>query len=98
MKKIEKMHSIFGCFDGQKCKGCNHFTRYGYHNRTLSKCLIYGDTRSSASDWSGRYTACGLFNKDYYSERSIMEMSFGRKKPIEIEGQIGLDFGGNNDD
>lgn len=64
LKKIEEMHSRFGTADG-KCKDCSNFRRYNYRGKGYSKCRAYGISLSAATDWNGRNTACGLFNKDY---------------------------------
>ena len=65
LRKIDLMHNQFGFSPGHKCKECSHFSREKYHDYAYSKCAVYGQTQSAASDWSGRYDACGMFNKEY---------------------------------
>lgn len=64
-RKIQYMWMRFGNVNDHKCKECCHFTRFKYHDYKYSKCRVYGDTASQATDWSGRNIACGMFNKPY---------------------------------
>ena len=97
MKNVERMYELFGYSEG-KCKDCTYFLEYRYHNRAVRKCEIYGDTRSSASDWAGRNEACGLFpDKPYNGDREVIKIN--KKKQIEdsqIEGQMCLFDGGEH--
>lgn len=97
LRKIELMYSFFE-IDNEKrqCKECSHFKSYMYRDKYYRKCDIYGDTRSEASDWSGKYISCGMFNKEYKGEAIInfVERSCGKKLPEEpIEGQISFEEG-----
>ena len=65
LTKIDAMHYRFGEDTEHRCKDCSNFTRYRYHDYMYSKCAVYGDSRSSATDWNGRNTACGKFNMPY---------------------------------
>ena len=87
IRKIDLMHRIFGFSPGNKCKDCDNLVRGKYHTRMLTKCEVYGLTHSEASDWSGRYDACGMFNKEYHGN-AIIRMVNTRPDPAEpIEGQ-----------
>lgn len=88
-RKIDLMHDKFGYGNGI-CKGCKHFERFEYHNKAYRKCAVYGITSSSASDWSGKYKACGLYNKEYKGDKPIISLITAKKDDGPIEGQISL--------
>lgn len=87
LKKIDLMHRIFGSDDAKKCGDCNHFVQGMYHDRILRKCECYGLTHSEASDWAKKWTACGLFGKEY-SGNPIIRMNEKIYSRVEIDGQI----------
>lgn len=83
-KKNELMRQLFGACEGHVCKECSNFTTGRYTDKTLRKCRVYGLTHSEASDWAGRWPACGMFN---------MRRGGGRRTslpPEPLEGQITL--------
>lgn len=63
LRKIALMHRLFGVSDGHTCRECSNFVKGKYHDRMLYKCKVYGMTHSAASDWAGRWQACGAFNQ-----------------------------------
>lgn len=87
IRKIDLMHREFGFSPGHKCKECDNFVHGRYRSRTLSKCDIYGCTHSEASDWSGRYDACGMFNKAWNGNPIIRLVRGTPKANDQIEGQ-----------
>lgn len=89
LRKIDLMHNQFGFSPGHKCKECSHFSREKYHDYAYSKCAVYGQTQSAASDWSGRYDACGMFNKEYNGGDIIRLVRPSRNSIINVplEGQ-----------
>ena len=87
IRKIELMHREFGFSPGNKCKTCDHFLHGRYRSRYLSKCEVYGLTHSEASDWSGRYDACGMYNQEYHGNEIIRLVKGYPTPPDEIEGQ-----------
>ena len=89
LRKIDKMHSLFGVKIGEKCKDCMHLK--GGVNQ-YRKCEIYGDSASEATDWALKYTACGLWNEDYNGSIPIVRLNKGRVKKLEeqISGQMSL--------
>ena len=87
LKKINDMHFRFGKSDG-RCKECSNFSRYRYRDHKYSKCRVYGITLSAATDWNGRYEACGLFNKDYKG-KPIIDLRHPRKEEKE-DNQMSL--------
>lgn len=89
-RKQDLMYSLFGQADGQ-CKGCEHFIRFKYHDKNRRKCEVYGDTRSEASDWAGKWQACGLFPDKPYNGRPVIEIvkrGQSKQEPMQCEGQI----------
>lgn len=95
IRKISLMHRIFGISDGRKCRECSNFIKGKYHDRTLCKCRVYGMTHSEASDWAGRWLACGMFNKTWDKQPVMREVVQERKQKktdnSPMEGQISLE-------
>lgn len=90
VRKIDLMHQMFGKTEGL-CKDCSHYKRYHYRDKPYRKCEVYGITNSEASDWVGRYQACGLFNKKYSGNDVIRLVSPGRRNEViqePLEGQV----------
>lgn len=92
-RKIDLMHLVFGKKSGKGqfiCGECSNFIRYRYGNKFFRKCVVYGDTRSEASDWAKKYEACGMFNQEY-NGRLIIELvkhnSCAVPEPL-LDGQI----------
>lgn len=67
--KIDLMHQQFGVCDGHACRECRNFVPGDYHGKTLRKCTVYGLTHSEATDWAGRWLACGMFGREYTAGR-----------------------------
>lgn len=92
MRKIALMHRIFGVSEGRTCRECSNFVKGKYHDRTLCKCRVYGMTHSEASDWAGRWLACGAFNMGISRLPVIREVIPDRNKQeadnMPIDGQI----------
>ena len=88
MRKIERMHDLFGVTPNEKCKSCYHLK--GGVNE-YRKCEIYGRSASEATDWALKYDACGMWNKPY-SGGPIVRLNKGRVKvpEMQVEGQISL--------
>lgn len=86
------MHKLFGTAEG-KCKDCEHYSTFKYHDKSYRKCEVYGITQSESSDWKAGYEACGLFpNKEKPYGRDIIELRIGAKKKTEeqVDGQMTL--------
>ena len=90
IRKIDLMHREFGFSPGNRCKTCQHFCRGRYHDYMYSKCKVYGITNSEASDWSGRYDACGMYNKEYSGGDIIRLVRPGAATDVPIAGQMAL--------
>lgn len=94
IKKIEAMHREYGENEGAICRNCCNFDMYNVGNRCVSKCAAYGVTNSTASDWNGLNTACGLYNTPFDKGKSTPLTLVSRKADgvkaddIQCEGQI----------
>lgn len=89
LRKIDLMRRTFGSLPGHTCTECTHFRRGRYHDKGRRKCDIYGMTHSEASDWTGNWEACGMYNMPY-AGRHIIEIvthSASRPEPP-IDGQV----------
>lgn len=82
MKKIDRMHKLFGVCEEHTCKECSNYIRIRYRDKMLRKCQVYGLTHSEASDWAGKWTACGMFNQEY-GGRPVIEIR--PEQPQELE-------------
>lgn len=93
MKKIDLMHATFG-IDPQcrKCRDCPCLVRVSPTSRAFYKCSVYGKSSSEATDWAGKWMACGRFGKPLEpGERTVLYMTMGNNRnPAEgpIPGQI----------
>lgn len=65
LRKLELMHAQFGRCEGHTCGECRNLRSIRYRGMSLRKCAVYGLTHSEASDWAKRWTACGMFGKEY---------------------------------
>lgn len=92
LRKIDRMHELFGVKAGEKCKDCMHLQ--GGVNE-YRKCDVYGISAASSTDWCLKYSACGLFNEVYSGDVPIVKLNRGgvAKEEIQIDGQMDL-FGG----
>ena len=90
IRKINLMHRIFGVCDGHTCRECSNFVKGKYHNRTLRKCKVYGMTHSEATDWAGRWQACGAFNREIGGKPVMREVRPERREPdnTPLDGQM----------
>lgn len=90
-RKIAVMHKLFGITEGMKCGDCVYLLTF-QQSRRWFKCSVYGCTHSVSSDWTKKWTACGLFNKPVpkgYS--SIIRTLRNNPKKIEpVDGQIDI--------
>ena len=64
LKKIDAMHKQFGKLDEKRCGDCCNLIVREYGNRYF-KCAVYGMSHATSTDWAKKWTACGMFNKDY---------------------------------
>ena len=79
-KKIDAMHRLFGKSPGFTCRECKNLLHIQANSKLVSKCAIYGDTRSEASDWVQKWCACGKLNEDYRGQPVIKITETWRKR------------------
>lgn len=96
MKKIDLMHAAFGIdLKCRRCKDCPCLVRVMPTSRTYYKCTVYGESSSEATDWAGKWTACGRFGKPLEpGEHTVLYMAKGStRKPAEgpLPGQIRME-------
>ena len=92
--KIDEMHRRFGELPDKRCEDCSNLIQGRYNTKYLRKCTVYGATHSEASDWRKKYTACGMFNKEWtgYPIIRVLKHSGRTKVDIpEIIGQVRLE-------
>ena len=61
-KPIDVMHKLYGKNHAHKCNECSNYDRYKSYGKSRRKCARYGYSNCMASDWVGRWQACGMFN------------------------------------
>ena len=61
--RIDRMHAAHGTKPGFTCGDCKHLVINGGHQRNYWKCRQYGVSNGAATDWCGKWSACGLFEK-----------------------------------
>ena len=93
LRKIALMCKLFGKCYGHTCQECSNLVKGRYHDRILTKCKVYGLTHSEASDWAGRWQACGMFNRTWGKQPVIREVVPEQKEAdnTPMEGQISLE-------
>lgn len=86
MRKNELMRRLYGTGEGT-CAECCHFrpASGGY-----SKCMVYGNSASEATDWNHRYSACGLKNQKDVPDKNVVKMVISSKQVTDTEGQLSL--------
>lgn len=93
LRKIDLMHRQFGKCEGHTCRECSNLVKGSWN---YSKCKVYGDTPSQASDWTQRWLACGMFNKPWSGKPIIRLVRPSRQEKGEmqnapIEGQLTME-------
>lgn len=95
LRKIALMYKLFGKCYGHTCRECSNLVKGRYHDRILTKCEVYGLTHSEASDWAGRWQACGMFNREWDKQPVIRKVVTERERQetdnTQLEGQIGME-------
>lgn len=91
MRKISAMYEWSGGTDYRHtCKECQNCIQIAKGKRTVHKCLSYGKSDSSATDWNAANIACRAFGKKppkvpvFYSD---FEKS---RQDDQLEGQMDI--------
>ena len=94
-RKIELMYRQFGKCHGRYCKGCSNLVKFTYRDKPLIKCKVYGVTHSEASDWVQKWTACGMFNREWRGGQIIRLVKPSKQERendnAPIEGQLSME-------
>lgn len=96
-RKIDAMHEEYGFNAAHKCMDCCNLVHVRY-SRTYLKCSAYGESSSTATDWAGKWFACGLYGKDFSKLKrkpliealKRMSQSEASKATEPLDGQIEL--------
>lgn len=89
MRKISAMYQWSGGTDYRNtCYECKNCRKIKKGSRTVYKCLSYGNTDSSATDWKQSYIACRAFNQDP-PKIPVFEIGTGKVEDLP-EGQMSL--------
>ena len=96
MKKIDLMHATFGVDPKcRRCKDCPCLVRVTPTSREYYKCSVYGESNSEATDWPGKWLACGRFGKPLApGENTVLHQAKGSaRKSTEapLPGQIKME-------
>lgn len=90
MRKISAMYQWSGGTDYRHtCYECDNCQQFQKGSRKVYKCLAYGNTDSTASDWKASYIACRHFNKPC-PPLPVIKITGRQQDKEEIEGQISL--------
>lgn len=90
-KPIEAIYRLYGAVDGKTCGECSHIECHRY-DKNYYKCSVYGISRSEATDWAKRWTACGMFNKEVANVLPVKDwLRACVRKPVQSEGQTEIE-------
>lgn len=96
MRKIDLIYAIFGIDPKcRRCKDCPCLVRVTPTSREYYKCSVYGQSGSTATDWTGKWLACWRFGKPLEpGERTVLWMSKGQQgqaRDEQLPGQIRME-------
>lgn len=91
-RKIEAMYREYWKDHAHRCADCQNLCIHATTSHTLYKCMAYGDSCSSATDWSKRWTACGLYGKTLAIDcvPLIKRLTSTKQQEKPIDGQISM--------
>lgn len=91
-RKIVAMHHEYGQDAAHRCADCPNLCIYATSSYTRHKCKAYGDSCSSATDWTKRWSACGLYGKPLPADHVPLMKRLPRAKQQEkpLDGQLGF--------
>lgn len=91
MTKIQMIYKWSGgCCWQHTCKECKNLVRVSAGKRIVHKCLVYGNTASTATDWKPTYMACKHFDKPV-PEKPLIEIGNRETDDSEeLPGQISI--------
>lgn len=91
MRKISQMYQWSGGTDYRHtCYECKNCVKVRRGNRTVYKCMVYGNTDSEASDWKQSYIACKHFDKPPGGVPIVKMCEKKKQVNADIEGQMNI--------
>lgn len=91
MRKISAMYEWSGGTDYRHiCYECRNCQKVKKGNRSVYKCMAYGNTDSASSDWKASYIACKHFNKPVPAV-PVIRITKREQDAQEIEGQLNIE-------
>lgn len=89
-RKITAMHRKYGKNTAHRCEDCQNLCIHVTTSHTRYKCMAYGVSFSSATDWAKRWTACGLCGKPLEADNVplIKRLTSTKQQEKPIDGQM----------
>lgn len=88
--RINKMYALFGELPDKMCEECSNLVKISAYGEIHRKCKVYGVGNSQSSDWRKKYTACGMYNREYNGVNAN-RIQMRKKKMNEGENSGGED-------
>ena len=88
--KITAMHREYGENTAHRCADCPNLCIHATTSHTRYKCMAYGASASAATDWTKRWTACGLYGKPLPADNVplINRLTSTKQQEKPIDGQM----------
>lgn len=89
-RKIAAMHREYGKDIAHRCADCPNLCIHVTTSHTRYKCMAYGVSFSSVTDWAKKWAACGLYGKPLEADHVPLIKRLTRTKQQEkpIDGQM----------
>lgn len=89
-RKIAAMHREYGQDAAHRCADCPNLCIHATTSHTRYKCMAYGVSFSSVTDWAKKWAACGLYGKPLEADHVPLIKRLTRTKQQEkpIDGQM----------
>lgn len=89
-RKITAMHRKYGKNTAHRCADCPNLCIHATTSHTRYKCMAYDVSFSSATDWTKRWTACGLYGKPLAADHVplMKRLKSARRQEEPLDGQI----------
>lgn len=89
-RKITAMHREYGKDTAHRCADCSNICIYATSRYTRYKCMAYGVSFSSKTDWTKKWAACGLYGKPLPADHVplIKQLTKTKKQEKPLDGQI----------
>lgn len=89
-RKITAMHREYGKDIAHRCADCQNLCIHVTTSHTRYKCMAYGVSFSSVTDWAKKWAACGLCGKPLPADHVplIKRLTSTKQQEKPIDGQI----------